>query len=113
MHRFATAVSRCVLTNVADSSIGAAVITLQKTSRSFEEAARSIMYRWAVERDTWVSTTEVAEARAFLQAIGIVTTELPDGRFALGEEESAVEASRLILVSLRHLYERRSRSPGS
>ena len=67
------------------------------------------MYRWAVERDTWVSAGEIAEARAFLQAIGIATTELPDGRFALAGAESAVEASRLILVSLRHLYERRSR----
>jgi len=80
-----------------------------KSSRPFEEAARAIMYRWTTERDTWVSTEEIAEARAFLQAIGIATTELPDGRFALQGTESAVEASRLILVSLRHLYERRPR----
>jgi len=92
---------------------GRRVITTPKTSRPFEEAARAIMYRWAVERDTWVSAGEIAEARAFLQAIGIATTELPDGRFALAGAESTVEASRLILVSLRHLYERRSRPLGS
>src|SRR2546425_10953689 len=80
-----------------------------KAWRRFEEAARAIMYRWAVERDTWVSAAEIAEARSFLQAIGIATTERPDGRFALAGAESAVEASRLILVSLRHLYERRPR----
>jgi len=84
-------------------------MTPTKSSRPFEEAARAIMYRWTTERDTWVSTEEIAEARAFLQAIGIATTELPDGRFALQGTESAVEASRLILVSLRHLYERRPR----
>ena len=88
-------------------------MNLPKSSRTFEEAARAIMYRWAVERDTWVSAGEIAEARAFLQAIGIPTTQLSDGRFALQGAESAVEASRLILVSLRHLYERRPRSPGS
>jgi len=88
-------------------------MNLPKSSRTFEESARAIMYRWAVERDTWVSAGEIAEARAFLQAIGIPTTELPDGRFALEGADSAVEASRLILMSLRHLYERRVRPPGS
>jgi len=88
-------------------------MNLPKSLRTFEEAARAIMYRWAVERDTWVSAGEVAEARVFLQGIGIPTTELPDGRFALKGADSAVEASRLILMSLRHLYERRPRSPGS
>jgi len=71
--------------------------------------ADTILYRWSAERDTWVSASEVEEARAYLARQGIATSALPDGRFALQGAESAVEASRLILVSLRHLYERRPR----
>ena len=44
-------------------------MNLPKSSRTFEDAARAIMYRWAVERDTWVSAEEIAEARTFLHAI--------------------------------------------
>jgi len=79
------------------------------TVASFETIAGTIMYRWAAERDVWVSPGEVAEARAYLGRIGIATTELADGRFVLDGIEGSVEASRLILVSLRHLCSRRGR----
>jgi hypothetical protein len=68
------------------------------------------MDRWSVERDTWVSATEVEEARAYLGRIGIPTTALPGGRFALEGTEGTVEASRLILLSLRYVCARRARA---
>jgi hypothetical protein len=76
---------------------------------SFEQTAGKIMYRWSVERDIWVSPTEVEEARAYLGRMGIPTTALPDGRFLLEGTEGTVEASRLILLSLRYLCARRPR----
>jgi len=73
--------------------------------RPFETMADAIMYRWSVERDVWVSSTEVVEARAYLARIGIDTTELPDGRFtAAGSAAEALDAARLVLLGLRHLH---------
>ena len=83
-----------------------------ETARSFEVMADAIMYRWSVERDTWVSSTEVAEARTYLERVGLGVTELPDGRFRVqGESEDPLGASRLVLIGLRHLHaSRRSRA---
>jgi hypothetical protein len=82
-----------------------------ETARGFEAIADTIMYRWSVERDTWVSSTEVAEVCAYLERSGFGITQLPDGRFRIqGEGEDALGASRLVLVGLRHLHAaRRSR----
>jgi hypothetical protein len=77
-------------------------------TRKFEAIADAILYRWAVERDTWVSSTEVAEARAYLERQGIVTKPLPDGRFALGDVQTAVlGGERVVLLGLRRLRGRR------
>src|SRR5262249_43155180 len=76
-----------------------------ETTRGFEAIADAIMYRWTVERDTWVSATEVDQARAYLERLGIVTTVLPDGRFAVqGEAADALGAARVVLIGLRHLH---------
>jgi hypothetical protein len=75
------------------------------SGRPFETIADAIMYRWSVERDVWVSATEVVEARAYLARVGIDTTELPDGRFiTAGSAAEALDAARLVLLGLRHLH---------
>jgi hypothetical protein len=78
----------------------------------FEAIADTIMDRWSVERDTWVSAHEVEQARAYLQRAGVVTSPLPDGRFAVdGDAAAALGAARVVLLGLRHLHaSRRGRS---
>ncbi len=72
---------------------------------AFETIADSIMYRWSVERDTWVSSREVQQARAYLERAGIATQPLPDGRFTVvGETANTLEAARVVLLGLRHLH---------
>ena len=80
--------------------------------RSFEAVADAIMYRWSTERDTWVSPSEVEQARAYLARLGIETAALPDGRFAVrGDAASTLEAARVVLLGLRHVHaSRRTRS---
>jgi hypothetical protein len=69
------------------------------------------MYRWSVERDIWVSSTEVEKARAYLSRIGIDTTALPDGRYTTaGGAAEALDAARLVLLGLRHLQAARRAS---
>jgi hypothetical protein len=75
-----------------------------ETTRGFETIADSIMYRWSVERDTWVSSAEIAQAREYLSRAGVTTDALPDGRFTVaGENASTLGAARLVLLGLRHL----------
>ena len=72
--------------------------------QGFEAMADTILYRWSAERDTWVSASEVEEARAYLARQGIATSALPDGRFALaGEAARVVGGERLVLLGLRRL----------
>jgi hypothetical protein len=74
-------------------------------TRGFEAIADAIMYRWTVERDTWVSPTEIEQARVYLQRVGIATSPLPDGRFAVaGEGERVVDAAPLVMMGFRHLH---------
>ena len=73
--------------------------------RAFETIADAIMYRWSVERDTWVSESEVQQARVYLERAGIPITLLPDGRFAVaGDAAGTLEAARVVLLGLRHLH---------
>ena len=82
-------------------------------TKRFEVMARDIIYRWSVERDTWVSGDEIREARAYLQERGIVTTNLPDGRFSVqGETAAILETAQLILLSVRHVVDARRRLLG-
>ena len=63
--------------------------------QSFEAMADTILYRWSAERDTWVSASEVEEARAYLARQGIATSALPDGRTQVDLRRlSDVEGSR-------------------
>jgi hypothetical protein len=72
---------------------------------AFETIADAIMYRWSVERDVWVSPSEVEQARLYLARAGVATLALPDGRYAIdGERASACGAARLVLLGLRHLH---------
>ncbi len=81
-----------------------------EAARGFEQIADAIMYRWSVERDTWVSTAEVQQARAYLDRIGVSTDALPDGQFAVtGPHMSTVGAARLVLLGLKHLHAARHR----
>jgi hypothetical protein len=78
----------------------------------FEAIADTIMDRWSAERDVWVSTQEVAQARAYLERVGVVTSPLPDGRFAVaGEAAAALGAARVVLLGLRHLHAARRGRP--
>ncbi len=75
----------------------------------FEAIADTIMYRWSAERDVWVSPSEVEQARLYLERVGVVTSPLPDGRFALGGSTAAtLEAARVVLLGLRHLHATRT-----
>ena len=77
--------------------------------QGFEAIAATIMYRWSVERDVWVSPSEVEQARVYLERVGVVTSPLPDGRFAIGGSTAAAfEAARLVLLGLRHLHATRT-----
>lgn len=89
----------------------AATRTREETGRGFETIADTIMYRWSAERDVWVSDDEVEQARVFLARLGVTTSPLPDGRYAVdGETASTLGAARLVLLGLRHLHaQRRSR----
>jgi hypothetical protein len=78
--------------------------------RGFEAMADVIMYRWSTERDTWVSTAEIEEARVYLQRAGIATAALPDGRYTVtGDTAQTLEAARVVLLGLRHLHAARRR----
>jgi hypothetical protein len=82
-----------------------------RTARGFESIADAIMYRWSVERDTWVSAIEVEQAREYLERAGMAITTLPDGRFAVaGEPADTLGATRLVLLGLRHLSAARRHS---
>ena len=87
--------------------------TSTRPAEGFEAIADIIMYRWSVERDVWVSPSEVAQARAYLERAGVATSPLPDGRFAVGGSTAAtLEATRVVLLGLRHLHAtRRGRRP--
>ena len=75
----------------------------------FEAIADTIMYRWSAERDVWVSPSEVEQARAYLERVGVLTSSLPDGRFAAGASTAAtLEAARVVLLGLRHLHATRA-----
>src|SRR2546428_11957147 len=64
-------------------------------AEGFEAIADTIMYRWSAERDVWVSPSEVEQARLYLERVGVVTSPLPDGRFAVGGgTAAALEAAR-------------------
>jgi hypothetical protein len=81
-------------------------------ARGFEAIADAIMYRWAVERDTWVSPTEIEQTRAYLARVGVPTRSLPDGRFAVeGDPGQVYEAAPLVLLGLRHLHAARRGAP--
>ena len=77
-------------------------------ARAFEASADTIMYRWSAERDVWVSPAEIAQARAYLERVGVTTAALPDGRFTVhGETAATLGAARLVLLGLRHVHARR------
>jgi hypothetical protein len=78
---------------------------MQEGARGFELSADAIMYRWSVERDTWVNSLEIEQARAYLREVGIATRILPDGRYAIqGEAASALGAAQIVLLGLRQLH---------
>jgi hypothetical protein len=87
--------------------------TTSMRAEGFEAIADTIMYRWSAERDVWVSPSEVEQARAYLQRVGVATSPLPDGRFAVGGGTAAtLAATRVVLLGLRHLHStRRGRRP--
>ena len=74
-------------------------------SSAFAMIADGIAYRWTVERDTWVAPSEVERARTYLREAGIDTEALPDGRFLVHDERSAVcEGARIVLLGLKRLH---------
>lgn len=77
----------------------------------FEAIADAIMYRWSTERDIWVSSGELEQARAYLARAGVVSTRF-DGRLLVeGEPTGTLEAARLVLLGLRHLHATRRGRP--
>jgi len=82
--------------------------TVTLPAAGFEAIADTSMYRWSAERDVWVSPSEVEQARAYLERVGVLTS-LPDGRFAVGGSTAAtLEAARVVLLGLRHLHATRA-----
>lgn len=83
-----------------------------ESARAFEGLADSIIYRWQTERDTWVSTTEIEHARAYLACIGVTSAELPDGKYSVqGESPGTVAAASLVLLGLKHVQASRRARP--
>jgi hypothetical protein len=83
-----------------------------EAGRGFETIADTIMYRWSTERDVWVSEDEVEQARVYLARLGVTTSPLPDGRYAIeGDTVSTLGAARLVLLGLRHLHAQRRGRP--
>jgi len=81
-------------------------------SLGFEAIADAIMYRWSAERDVWVSAEEIEQARAYLARLGVATSPLPDGRFAIdGDTAGTLAAARLVLLGLRYLHAQRRGHP--
>lgn len=88
------------------------ITTRTDAARAFEAIADAIMYRWRAERDTWVSATEVEQARAYLAGLGVASLPLPDGQFAVqGERPDTLGAPSLVLLGLRHLQASRKSRP--
>ncbi|MFN8543233.1 MAG: hypothetical protein U0807_03390 [Candidatus Binatia bacterium] len=85
--------------DVSTSTFSRAAVT-----RGFEAIADGIMYRWRVERDTWVSPTEIEHARVYLEKIGIATRVLPDGRFSIDGQSTTYDAAPIVMMGLRHLH---------
>ncbi len=83
-------------------------MTLSATRAPFDHIAPVILERWAAEREFWVTTTEVEQARRYLQDRGIPTTPLEDGRF-LVQDTSPVDAAQVVLLGVRHLVANRVR----
>lgn len=81
-----------------------------EAARGFEAVADTIMYRWSVERDTWVSTSEVDQARAYLERAGVDVARLPHATPTPGEAANTLDASRLVLLGLRYLHAARRRN---
>jgi hypothetical protein len=88
----------------------AAVDVRSETPRDFESAADTIMYRWSVERDPWVSTREVDQARAYLARAGVDVSRLPRLSVGPGETLNTLEQARVVLMGLRHLHAARRRA---
>jgi hypothetical protein len=81
-----------------------------EAARAFEAIADTIMYRWETERDVWVSTTEVNQARAYLERAGVTTS--PAETLALASDAAGtLDAARLVLLGLRHLHAQRRTRP--
>jgi hypothetical protein len=79
--------------------------TASEHQAAFEAIADGIMYRWSVERDTWVSSAEVEEVRAYLARQGISTTVLPDGQYSVESDGAqTVGRARLVHMALKHLH---------
>ena len=77
----------------------------QNAEASFASVAKTILHRWRVERDVWVSAAEVERARAYLAHAGIRSEELRDGRFVVPSSAAgAVDRSHLVLLSIKHLF---------
>jgi len=75
---------------------------------SFEQGAAMIMDRWARERNPRVSASEVELARSYLQAAGVGSAALRDGRFVMtGPAPSTVDGTQLVLLGLRHFVRSR------
>ncbi len=83
----------------------------QRADVAFGPVAASITDRWCTERDTWVSSSEVEEARAYLARCGVVTIALPDGHYRVEQRGEVVDATQLVVESLRCLVARTGRSP--
>ncbi len=78
--------------------------TRSAVTARFAALADTVVYRWTVERDTWVGPSELEAARAFLAETGLSTRSLPDGSFGVGVSASpALSAARLFVLAIRHL----------
>ena len=82
-----------------------ALRTRIEAARSFEAIADTIVYRWTTERDVWVSTSEVNQARAYLERVGV--TAPVDASAHAADAAGTLEAARLVLLGLRHLHAQR------
>ena len=95
----------CTRTTLIARNMGANPSVRPIAPVAFEAIADAIMYRWSVERDVWVSPSEVEQARLYLARVGVATLALPDGCYAIdGDRAGVCGAARLVFLGRRHLH---------
>ncbi len=73
----------------------------------FEAIADAIVYRWIVERDTWIAPSELTAARDYLATTGARSRACPDGSVVLEGAPAAPLTPAQVFVAAFRAWTRR------